>query len=227
MENHDSHTAVTEHSLHRGVRPDSREAVRMMELKPMSPWNHSRSMPDSRDPPPRTQLPAPSAAGALPAQHRCCARRGGAAGDTVRLRPPRLRGLRPAPDAAAHTQGAPAQGSPARRAAALRRSHRGAPRSIPGMASKLSRARRRRGPMCRLVPPDLYAFPFQRRTSRLWYERFPLRNVVAVVFLGNGLECNHYGLLQFTVVLSKKRHKILDGAAIPQLTERSDRTCPG
>jgi hypothetical protein len=33
MKNHDSRKAVTEDSLRRGVRPKSREAVRVMELK--------------------------------------------------------------------------------------------------------------------------------------------------------------------------------------------------
>src|SRR6266705_4738809 len=62
MKNHNPRIAVTNHSLHRGVRPKSREAVRVMELKPTSPWRHSRSMPDSRDS--ATALaPAPTAAG--------------------------------------------------------------------------------------------------------------------------------------------------------------------
>ena len=50
MKNHDSRIAVTEDSLHRGVRPKPWGAVRVMELKPTSPWRHPRSMPDSRDP---------------------------------------------------------------------------------------------------------------------------------------------------------------------------------
>ena len=61
MKTHDSRMAVTEDSLHRGVRPKPWETVRVMELKPTSPWRHSRSMPDSRDP--ATPLtPAPTAA---------------------------------------------------------------------------------------------------------------------------------------------------------------------
>jgi len=62
MKNHDPRIAVTEDSLHRGVRSKSRETVRVMELKPTSPWRHARSMPDSRDPatPP---APAPTEAG--------------------------------------------------------------------------------------------------------------------------------------------------------------------
>ena len=62
MKDHDPRIAVTEHSLHRGIRPKSLEAVRLMELKPTTPWRHSRSMPVSRDP--ATPLaPAPTAAG--------------------------------------------------------------------------------------------------------------------------------------------------------------------
>src|SRR6266536_1666663 len=62
MKDHDPCIAVTEASLHRGVRPKSREAVRVMELKPMSPSRHSRSMPGSLDP--ATPIaPAPTAAG--------------------------------------------------------------------------------------------------------------------------------------------------------------------
>src|SRR5450759_3031598 len=62
MKNDDSRMAVTEDSLHRGVRPKPWEAVRMMELKPTSSWRHSQSMPDSRDPA-TTLAPAPTAAG--------------------------------------------------------------------------------------------------------------------------------------------------------------------
>src|SRR6266545_4833822 len=62
MKDHDPRIAVTEHSLHRGVRPKSRKAVRVIKLKPPSPWRHPRSMPDSPDP--ATALaPAPIAAG--------------------------------------------------------------------------------------------------------------------------------------------------------------------
>src|SRR3989441_4867472 len=61
MKDHEPRIAVTEHSLHRGVRPKSRKAVRVIKLKPPSPWRHPRSMPDSRDP--ATALaPAPIAA---------------------------------------------------------------------------------------------------------------------------------------------------------------------
>jgi len=62
MKDHDPRITVTEHSLHHGVRPKSRETVRVMKLKPPSPWRHPRSMPDSPDP--ATALaPAPTAAG--------------------------------------------------------------------------------------------------------------------------------------------------------------------
>lgn len=64
MKNHDPRIAVTEHSLHRGVRPKAREAVRVMEMEPTSPWRHSRSMPDSRDPA-APLPPAPTAATSL------------------------------------------------------------------------------------------------------------------------------------------------------------------
>src|SRR3989442_780889 len=61
MKDHHPRIAVTEHSLHRGVRPKSRKAVRVIKLKPPSPWRHPRSMPDSPDP--ATALaPAPIAA---------------------------------------------------------------------------------------------------------------------------------------------------------------------
>src|SRR3989442_15591244 len=62
MKDHHPRIAVTEHSLHRGVRPKSRKAVSVIKLKPPSPWRHPRSMPDSPDP--ATALaPAPIAAG--------------------------------------------------------------------------------------------------------------------------------------------------------------------
>jgi hypothetical protein len=62
MKDHDSGIAVTEHSVHRGVRSKSLEAVRVLKPKPAPAQRHAGSMPDSRDPatPPST---APSAVG--------------------------------------------------------------------------------------------------------------------------------------------------------------------
>ena len=61
------------------------------------------------------QLPAPPAAGAAHPARRRPARRGGEPGDALRLRPPGLRGLRPAAAAARRAQGDPAPGGAAGR----------------------------------------------------------------------------------------------------------------
>jgi hypothetical protein len=61
MKDHDLGIPVTEHPVNRGVWSKSREAIRVMKVKPTMPLGHLRSMPDSHNP--GTPLaPAPRAA---------------------------------------------------------------------------------------------------------------------------------------------------------------------
>ena len=61
FQDHDPRIAVTEYPVHRRERPTSREAIRVLKLKPTPSLGHPRSMPVSRDP--GTLLPtAPRAA---------------------------------------------------------------------------------------------------------------------------------------------------------------------
>src|SRR2546423_5392034 len=77
------------------------------------------------------ELLAPAAARTTLAAALQPARRGGAASDLLRVRPPRARGLRP-PEPAAHDSEAATQGGcPDARAAARARSHRAPGRGVP------------------------------------------------------------------------------------------------
>ena len=95
------------------------------------------------DPSARPRLRPSAEARPPPAAHRHRARRGRAPGDVLRLRPSRLRGLRPARPAALDPQGAPAALRPEGRARPLRRPHRGE-RRRPARGRGRARPRGRR-----------------------------------------------------------------------------------